>query len=348
MAQAASEHAASSAAVPAGLWSYSVSRDRPARLALLAVGLGVGFVLSWLAVNALVGPGIDPERVTSIPLWGTNGWFEAVLRAVLLGYTLTLAALGLRSARRRIAQLRPVLRGGSTAAEAAVVVVLAPPRRGRWIAGLVGAFVLLLLGVGMEGTSFAPFPPGGMVWLALFGWLLGRALFANLHVARSLSRLGERDIALDLLDLRPLAPLVQWGLHTVLCWAIWFSLMALFWLGPGPKNWINALGLVPLFVIAVGALCVPVRGVHRRIAEAKRTQLERLREEIREALAEPATAEDPARLANLVAYQSLVERVREWPFDVSTLLRFGLYMTLGVGSWVGAALVEKLLGAALE
>ncbi len=37
-----------------------------------------------------------------------------------------------------------------------------------------------------------------------------------------------------------------------------------------------------------------------------------------------------------------------WPFDASTLLRFALYTSLGVGSWVGGALVERVLGAALD
>ncbi|UCE85533.1 MAG: hypothetical protein JSU66_14520 [Deltaproteobacteria bacterium] len=348
MAPAVTEPAAARAVVATGMWTYSVSRERPARLALLAVGLGLAFVLAWLAFNALAGPGFDPGRIAQLRFWGTNGWFEAALRAVLLGYTLILTPLVLRSARRRIAQLRPILRGGPAAVEAAVVVVLAPPRLGRLVAGLVGAAVLLLLGFDIAIEGLGPFPPIAILWLSLFGWLIGRALFANLHVARSLSRLGERELAIDLLDLRPLAPLVQWGLRTVLCWTIWFALMALFWIGPGPKYWLNALGLLPLFAIAFGALFVPVRGVHRRIAEAKNRQLERLREEIRSALDAPSSADDPARLANLVAYQSLVERVREWPFDVSTLVRFGLYMTLGVGSWVGAALVEKLLGAALD
>ena len=39
--------------------------------------------------------------------------------------------------------------------------------------------------------------------------------------------------------------------------------------------------------------------------------------------------------------------MREWPFDASALLRFGLYTAVGVGSWLGAALVERLLDTVL-
>jgi len=32
--------------------------------------------------------------------------------------------------------------------------------------------------------------------------------------------------------------------------------------------------------------------------------------------------------------------VREWPVDLSTLVRLLLYLGIGLGSWVGAALVD--------
>ena len=54
-----------------------------------------------------------------------------------------------------------------------------------------------------------------------------------------------------------------------------------------------------------------------------------------------------ARLANLVAWRGLVERVREWPYDASTLLRFALVVSLCLGSWLGGAIVDRLLDAFL-
>ena len=48
-------------------------------------------------------------------------------------------------------------------------------------------------------------------------------------------------------------------------------------------------------------------------------------------------------MADLIAYRSLVQSVHEWPFDVSSLARFLLFGALGVGSWLGGALVERLL-----
>ena len=52
---------------------------------------------------------------------------------------------------------------------------------------------------------------------------------------------------------------------------------------------------------------------------------------------------EDARLGNLIQYQTFVKSVREWPFDLGTLGRFLLYAVIGVGSWLGAATVERLL-----
>ena len=54
------------------------------------------------------------------------------------------------------------------------------------------------------------------------------------------------------------------------------------------------------------------------------------------------------RIAPLLAYERRIDDVREWPFAAFTLTRFGLYATLGAGSWLGAALVERALDAFLR
>ena len=62
----------------------------------------------------------------------------------------------------------------------------------------------------------------------------------------------------------------------------------------------------------------------------------------------PESAEAGARLPGLIAYMNQIESVREWPFDAPTLTRFFLYVAIPLGSWLGGALVERLLGAALD
>ncbi len=104
---------------------------------------------------------------------------------------------------------------------------------------------------------------------------------------------------------------------------------------------------------ATTALLLPVRGVHLQIRAAKLEELERVNRAIRgdaEALRGSALAKREATpsLADLVAYRNLVDSAREWPFDASTFRRFGLYLMIPLGSWMGGALVERLMEAVLE
>ena len=56
----------------------------------------------------------------------------------------------------------------------------------------------------------------------------------------------------------------------------------------------------------------------------------------------------PRTQLTLSVYRSHVEGVREWPFDGSTFARFGLYLMIPLGSWVGGAFVERLLSSLLD
>jgi hypothetical protein len=104
---------------------------------------------------------------------------------------------------------------------------------------------------------------------------------------------------------------------------------------------------------ATTALLLPVRGIHLRIRAAKLDELEHVSRAIRgdlEALQQSALAKREATpsLADLIAYRGLVDSAREWPFDASTFRRFGLYLMIPLGSWMGGALVERLIDAMLD
>jgi hypothetical protein len=106
-------------------------------------------------------------------------------------------------------------------------------------------------------------------------------------------------------------------------------------------------------VLAVVVFALPVRGLRRQIQARKAEELARVREEVRldrdlVARRESDSAEAGARLPGLLAYAKQIESVREWPFDAPTLTRFFLYVAIPIGSWVGGALVERLLGVALD
>jgi hypothetical protein len=140
----------------------------------------------------------------------------------------------------------------------------------------------------------------------------------------------------------------------VLLYAIGTAVFSLFWLSPSTAGSANFALLILLLVLATAALVLPVRGVHRSIRRAKQAELDWVRRAIRADLAAlrapeaKRSGEAAARLPALLDAEARVQSVREWPFDLSTLVRFTLYVMVGIGSWLGAALVERLLGAALD
>ena len=53
-------------------------------------------------------------------------------------------------------------------------------------------------------------------------------------------------------------------------------------------------------------------------------------------------------LSNLIVYRGLIESVNTWFFELPALLKFSLIVLAGVGSWLGQAFVERLLGVFID
>ena len=306
--------------------------------------------LLWACVVALayVGLWFCVARFEGTPtLWGAWSWSEAVVRGMLLGYTPALMVWSRRQALRTLHELRPALRLPDERFPQIVATTLRP----WWWMAQFQLRMALLGGPVAPGESTL----AGRLWVGVTfmvaGWLVARAVAQDVYVARSLSRLGAESLEIDLLAPERLSPLHRWSLRAAALWVIWFCIMSLFFVGPGPANYINLAGILPLLIVSGTAFFLPLYGAHRRIRETKHAELawldERLREQ-RDLLREDRSGGAGARLADLAAYRGLVSGAREWPFDATTLLRFALYTGLGVGSWLGAALVERGLGVLLD
>jgi hypothetical protein len=97
---------------------------------------------------------------------------------------------------------------------------------------------------------------------------------------------------------------------------------------------------------------IPLYPLHWRIDEAKRAELAHVnaairRESDRRNVDHDGWVSPDASLTNLIVYKQQVERVNTWTFNTPTVLRFALYASLGIGSWLGAAFVERWLGTLL-
>ena len=177
-------------------------------------------------------------------------------------------------------------------------------------------------------------------------------IIADVRATRCFAALSRELVSVDLLDVRALAPIARRGHRSVLTWALYSSIVSLFWLGGNTAARSNGLLLVLILGFATSAYFVPLVGIRKRIRAAKHAELERLRDEIRSertvavAAAIPGAEQSP-RLGNLITYYQLIEHTRDWPIDATNLLRIVLYLILGLGSWLGGALVERLLDGLL-
>ena len=195
-----------------------------------------------------------------------------------------------------------------------------------------------------------------MARTGVLAWLLGQTAYVEVALARRFSRVGANLARVDFFDLRPLAPFARRGLRSVTGFIAFTVLTSLLLLVPWAQGAAVVI-LVAIFGAALAALLAPVLGVHRRLVEAKQAELERVRAAIRaethaadevDSVLDRTRAFADATLSDLIAYEARIASASTWPFDPGTLFRFGLFVALGVGSWLGSALVERALGSALD
>jgi hypothetical protein len=188
--------------------------------------------------------------------------------------------------------------------------------------------------------------------VAIIVGFLMHLIIADVRATRCFAALSRELVSVDLLDVRSLAPIARRGHRSVLTWALYSTIVSLFWLGGNTAARSNGFLLVLILGFATSAYFVPLVGIRKRIRAAKHAELGRLRDEIRSertvavAAAIPGAEQSP-RLGNLITYYQLIEHAREWPIDATNLLRLALYLVLGLGSWLGGALVERLLDGVL-
>jgi hypothetical protein len=324
--------------------------------AWLGLAIAIAYPLFVSLVHAVAEVTLGPAEIPFGPVrfaWtvGVNG---ALFGVVLAGH----AHLHLRAV-SDLHELAPLLPGGDAefARLAHDVPNLSTPTR--WLAAIIG------LGGGLAIATLDPtlrelyghIPRSDPRYLLFIGQnivfgVVGVRLFAaEVHLSRAYARLGER-VEVDLLDLSKLRVFARKGLRSVVVWVIFSSTFSLFWVLDSAGQANVALPFLLLGLVLV-ALVAPTLGVHRSIAAAKAAELavvaDAIRSERARALApRRADAPEDARLGNLIAYQGFVRSISEWPFDLSIVSRSALLIVLGAGSWLGGALVERLLDLLLD
>jgi hypothetical protein len=225
------------------------------------------------------------------------------------------------------------------------------------VAAIIGIAVAFLPPHFVEPVPEAPWHPRNwnpeVAWHRILGPIMGVGLawlmYAIFVVSLRMSRIAQRLSRIDLLDLSSLSPFAQQGLNNALLLVGVLSISALMMLETGFMKLIIVIGTGTL-VLAGLALLAPVRGVQKRVREAKQRELDWTAAEISR-LREGFANADPDRrsgdLADIVAYRTVVAGVSEWPFTGSTYVRLVIYALIPLASWGLGVVAEAVIGRLL-
>jgi len=231
-------------------------------------------------------------------------------------------------------------------------------RGGRsWIGSLVAIPIgLLIVTSRRPGVPYLlsdePWAPD-LVWalgsnVLLFS-LMGRNTVQILRTNALFARIESRLAPVDLLRPQALAPFARRGLRSAFLWVGGSSLASIIFVNQ-EFSWMTGLVLVGTLLLGTVTFLLPVRGLHRRIRVEKHAELERVRAvilRVRELmLGEDDDGTAAARMPGLLAYEHRIASVHEWPLETPQIVRFGLIATLGLGSWLGGAVVGHVVDAA--
>ena len=340
-------------------WNQRLFRASGRSPAWIGLGLTL-FVLAVSLVLELTFGELIPFVRGLETVVGAEEYRFTLVFALMIGYLPAAYAYAVRSSRQTWKALRPVLRCDDVEYAALVESVGRYPTRDQRRAGVIGVVVAFAIPF-LVDMDLSPYPLQldriyftptlHRVLLPIVGWLLGRNVHAMLVESRRLARVGREQLHVDLLDLETLAPFARHGLQGALLFMGSLAILALL-----AVDWDARPGL-PLIISAsllfsaglgIVTLVLPVRGAHAAIRDVKREELAACNAAIharRAALAQDVDTGPP--LQELFAWRHFVEGVREWPFDASTLTRFLLYLAIPLGSWLGGAMVERAVDAAL-
>ncbi len=339
----------------ASSWTLRLLDGLPGSPALFALGLAVlasGLLLLWELWSGRL------EWLVANYPYGLRNVRIAVGLIAMVAYVPTATLYVIRGARRTVDGLRPLVRLEDAAVRALVDTAGTQSAPAFRRAGWQGVFVALLVPI-IADVPLGEFPysldlPAEVVWhrvaLPFIGWWGGRLLYVIGVESQRLSALAHGLRRIDLFDPKPLLPFARQGLtHALLLIGsvALFVVMSFFEVGLG-----LAVGFIALLTLpaAASGMLLPVRGVHSLIRAEKQRRLAWCRERLRTLETSSAAGPDgPAtrELADVLTLRSHLEAVREWPFDTKVLVRLAIYLVIPLGSWAGAALVERAVDAFL-
>ena len=306
--------------------------------------IGIGFAITLLLLffaGRILGDGTNDSTPNDLRI--------AITQILMTAYSASAYVYVLMTARKTTDDLSPV----AWNIPQWQTVVDTAGKHPRWVLLMVGAASYLVLGVAAtNATTIEPASPWDwQLWnydvywhratTVLFAWWIGCLCHVTVVESTRLSRLSDGVESLDILDLRPYQPLTRQGLTNALLVIGMISIMSL--LGVESRYWPVLVGFWIMFIaLAWVGLMLPLRGIRKKIRIAKENELDWCQRALKIARDElkSGTSEQQS-IAEILAYRTMIENIRNWPFDNPTLVRFTLYLMIPLGSWLGGAFVER-------
>lgn len=164
----------------------------------------------------------------------------------------------------------------------------------------------------------------------IYVFTLSQLTWIDIALARRLGKLLEQHGRVNLLDRSVFRALAKRMRRSVL---VWIPLLA---------------HSIAFIVVLLAVVILPATGIRRRYIEEKSRQLEKVRARIADrsaAVVDGSFTSESSSLPELLSWEQRLQQAKVWPYDMTVYLRVFLYAAVGLSSWVGAALVERFLGA---
>jgi hypothetical protein len=184
--------------------------------------------------------------------------------------------------------------------------------------------------------------------ITIFIWVLLVAVISFLrNGVRVFARLAKDHVRIDLLNDASLRAFSRVAVYSTLILMGALAGFPLLMLGT-ETNYVTVIpGFLTIFISMLFIFLVPLIPVRKRIKNSKAHELESIQNRINQLTQDEhnlaANTETLSQLQPLLDYRREIQQVAEWPFDSPALVRLLFYLFIPPLTWVGAALIERLV-----
>ncbi len=186
------------------------------------------------------------------------------------------------------------------------------------------------------------------LFITIFLWCLLTVVISNLiDNVRAFARLAKNNTRIDLLNGANLRGYSRVAVYSTLVLLGVLATFPLLLMQTG-TNYLTILpGFLATFIPMMSIFLIPLLPIRAKIKSRKSEELASIQHQINQITgSHDSLIENDAalqRLQPLLDYRREVHQVPEWPFDSPAFFRLMFYLFIPPLTWVGAALIERLV-----